>query len=174
MQPCRKRNAHTRNRHGIRDFSLLHSRRPQSPPTNRPPIAPGRRRHAQLSPMSILPIASLLLGSAFLLFAGGVTALLLPLKGGMEGFSALSLGLIGTGWAIGHVVGCLLAPKLVQRVGHIRSFSVVAACAAISILLTSLLTTPWAWIRTTPTALSSRWRRSPPVTPGASGIGAGK
>lgn len=94
----------------------------------------------------LLPIGALLLGSAFLLFAGGINALILPVRGAAEGFSALSLGLLGTGWAIGYISGCLLTPKLVARVGHIRSFSVMAAVAALAILASLLLLKPVAWI----------------------------
>ncbi|MBU1213364.1 MAG: MFS transporter [Alphaproteobacteria bacterium] len=94
----------------------------------------------------ILPIAALLLGSAFLLFAGGINALILPVRGAGEGFSSFSLGLIGTGWAVGYVLGCALTPGLVARVGHIRSFSVMAAVAGLAVLLSLLLITPWAWI----------------------------
>ncbi|RVT82715.1 MFS transporter [Rhodobacteraceae bacterium CCMM004] len=94
----------------------------------------------------VLPISALLLGSGFLLFAGGINSLILPVRGSAEGFSAVSLGLLGTGWAVGYVSGCILMPRLVGRVGHVRSFGVTAALAAISILLSLLLITPWAWI----------------------------
>ena len=93
-----------------------------------------------------LPVSTLLLGSAFLLFAGGINGLILPLRGQYEGFSALSLGLLGTGWAIGYVSGCIFTARLVGRVGHIRAFGAMAAIAAISILLSALLVTPIAWI----------------------------
>ena len=46
----------------------------------------------------LLPVWALLLGSAFLLFAGGVNGLILPVRGEIEGFSAATLGLLGTGW----------------------------------------------------------------------------
>lgn len=94
----------------------------------------------------ILPIAALLMGSAFLLFAGGINALLLPVRGTAEGFGSFSLGLLGTGWALGYVLGCILTPGLVARVGHIRSFSVMAAIAGVAVLLSLLLISPWAWV----------------------------
>ncbi|HSF95757.1 MAG TPA: MFS transporter [Thermohalobaculum sp.] len=94
----------------------------------------------------ILPISALLLGSAFLLFAGGINSLILPVRGSAEGFSAFSLGLLGTGWAVGYVSGCVYTPMLVARVGHIRSFSVMAAIAALVILASLIFLTPWAWI----------------------------
>lgn len=92
------------------------------------------------------PAAALLLGSAFLLFAGGINGLILPVRGSAEGFSAFSLGLLGTGWALGYVSGCVLTPRLVARVGHIRAFGAMAAIAAVSMLGSAILINPWAWI----------------------------
>ena len=94
----------------------------------------------------ILPISALLLGSFFLLFAGGINGLILPVRGSAEGFTDLSLGLLGTGWAIGYVSGCLYTARLVQRVGHIRAFSVMCSLAGIVILAQLLILSPHAWI----------------------------
>ena len=80
---------------------------------------------------SLLPLTALLMGSALLVFAGGVNSLILPVRGELEGFSAASLGLLGTGWALGYVAGCLRTPALVARVGHIRAFGAMCAIAAI-------------------------------------------
>jgi MFS family permease len=93
-----------------------------------------------------LPVTALLLGSAFLLFAGGINSLILPIRGTNEGFSDVSLGLLGTGWALGYVSGCIMTSPLVARVGHIRSFGAMAAIAAISILVSAIVIDPWAWI----------------------------
>lgn len=95
---------------------------------------------------SLLPLSALLLGSAFLLFAGGVNSLILPIRGDAEGFTATSLGLLGTGWALGYVTGCLRTPALVARVGHIRAFGAMCAIASIAVLLSLVLITPWVWI----------------------------
>ncbi len=95
---------------------------------------------------SLLPLTALLLGSAFLLFAGGVNSLILPIRGEAEGFSAAALGLLGTGWAVGYVIGCLRTPAMVARVGHIRAFGAMCAIAAIAVLLSLLIMTPWVWI----------------------------
>ncbi len=94
----------------------------------------------------LLPISALLLGSGLLLFAGGIHGLILPVRGSIEGFSASSLGLLGTGWAIGYVAGCVIAPRLVGAVGHIRTFGVMCALAAVSILLQALVVQAWAWV----------------------------
>lgn len=94
----------------------------------------------------LAPIAALLLGSAFLLFAGGINGLVLPVRGSAEGFSALSLGLLGTGWSIGYVSGCILSPRLVANVGHIRAFGAMAALASVSLLGSAIMVDPIAWI----------------------------
>ncbi|MCR9126001.1 MAG: MFS transporter [Rhodobacteraceae bacterium] len=94
----------------------------------------------------ILPISALLLGSALLLFAGGINALILPVRGAAEGFSATALGLLGAGWAIGFIAGCWYTPRMVARVGHIRAFGVVSALAAVAILASALLVSNEAWI----------------------------
>lgn len=93
-----------------------------------------------------LPIAALLAGSALLLMAGGLHGLLLPLRGSIEGFSDASLGLLGTGWAIGYIAGCLLIPPIVSRVGHIRTFGVLCSLAGIVVLLNLVLMHPLFWV----------------------------
>ena len=93
-----------------------------------------------------LPISALLLGSAFLLFAGGINGLILPVRGNHEGFSSASLGLLGTGWALGYVAGCMITASVVSRVGHIRAFSSLSAIAAVSMLGSAILVDPWAWV----------------------------
>lgn len=95
---------------------------------------------------NLLPLSALLLGSAFLLFAGGVNGLILPIRGDQEGFSATALGFLGTGWAVGYVAGCLRTPVLVARVGHIRAFGAMCALAAIAVLVSLIVMVPWVWI----------------------------
>ncbi|MDN2568386.1 MFS transporter [Aquibium sp. A9E412] len=97
-----------------------------------------------LSPFA--SIVSLLFGTAFLLTASGLHALLLPIRGQAEGFSATALGLLGTSWAAGFVAGCFVAPWLVRRVGHVRAFGACAATAAIIALLTGMIVDPVAWV----------------------------
>lgn len=94
----------------------------------------------------LLPISALLLGVSCLLFAGGMNGLILPVRGAAEGFSAVSLGALGTGWAIGYISGCLMTARLVANVGHIRSFSVMCALAAVAILASLTFLSPYAWI----------------------------
>lgn len=91
-------------------------------------------------------IIALLFGTAYLLSASGLHALLLPLRGQFEGFSTTSLGLLGTSWAGGFIAGCYLAPRLVRRVGHVRAFGALAASAATIALLTGMFVEIKTWI----------------------------
>jgi MFS family permease len=95
---------------------------------------------------TVASVVSLLLGTAFLLAASGLHGLLLPLRGTAEGFSTTALGLMGTAWAAGFVLGCFLAPRIVRRAGHIRAFAAFAASAAIVALLTGMVINEPAWI----------------------------
>lgn len=94
----------------------------------------------------VLKIYALFLGSAILMFGGGLQGLLLSVRGAEEGFSLFSLGLIGTGWSIGFVAGSIAVPALVQRVGHIRGYAVMAAVGAFTILLNLLWINDIGWI----------------------------
>lgn len=94
----------------------------------------------------LIPIFALIIGSAFLMVAGGLNGLILPLRGTHEAFSTFSLGMLGTGWALGYVAGCLYTPRLVRRAGHVRTFAVLAAIAILSVLISLLIIQPGAWI----------------------------
>jgi len=95
---------------------------------------------------SALKIYALFIGSALLMFGGGLQGLLLSVRGAEEQFSLLALGLIGTGWSVGFVAGSITVPMLVQRVGHIRAFSIMAAIGTITILLNLLWVNDIGWI----------------------------
>ncbi|HEV7344971.1 MAG TPA: MFS transporter [Devosia sp.] len=95
---------------------------------------------------SVIKIYALFLGSALLMFGGGLQGLLLSVRGAEEGFSLLALGLIGTGWSVGFVAGSITVPVVVRQVGHIRAFSVMAAIGTVTILLNLLLINDISWI----------------------------
>jgi MFS family permease len=96
--------------------------------------------------MNLRPIASLLLGVAFLLAGNGLQFTLLPLRGHADGFSALALGVIGSAYYFGFVGGCLLAPYLILRAGHIRAFTALVALAVVVGLAYPLAIQIYAWI----------------------------
>ncbi|WP_099865092.1 MFS transporter [Pararhizobium haloflavum] len=95
---------------------------------------------------NILPIASLLFSAFLMLMAGGLSGYLLPLRAVAEGWSTLTISMMATGYAVAFTAGCLLTPRLVLRVGHVRVFSVLATLMSISLLLHALVIHPVAWI----------------------------
>ncbi|MCB1507985.1 MAG: MFS transporter [Hyphomicrobiaceae bacterium] len=99
------------------------------------------------SPLVVLaPVATLLLSVALLLSGHGLQTTLVPLRGALEHFSAFSLGLIGSGYYVGFVTGCLIGPRLVVRVGHIRVFTALVAAASAAALVHALAVDPFVWI----------------------------
>jgi MFS family permease len=95
---------------------------------------------------NLLPVLALLLGTLFLFTGNGLHSLLLPVRGTAEGYATTTLGLLGTTWATGFVLGCLTAPKLVRRIGHVRAFSGFIAIIAIIALLTGIIVDPIWWV----------------------------
>jgi MFS family permease len=97
-------------------------------------------------PAALVSVSALLLGVAILLLGNGLIGILLPVRATFENFATTSIGLIASGYSAGFVVGCLSVPHIVRRVGHIRTFAVMAAIAASAVQLMALLVGPLAWI----------------------------
>src|SRR5690554_1025561 len=94
----------------------------------------------------IAPISSLLAGVALLLLGHGLLNTLLTLRGVAEGYSTGMIGLLMSGYFAGFLVGTWLAPSLIRRIGHIRTFSFYAALAATVVLLHVMVVNPWVWL----------------------------
>ncbi len=87
-----------------------------------------------------------LLATAGILIAGnGLQGTLIALRGSAEGFSPAVIGLLGAGYYLGFMAGCLRTPRLLQAIGHIRAFATMAALAAIAALAMVLVVNPVAW-----------------------------
>lgn len=77
-------------------------------------------------------------GNAYLLTLIGVQL-------GQKGIEPTSVGLIMVCYSVGFVAGAFLAPKLLLRVGHIRSFAALAALTAMASITYPLIDTLWFW-----------------------------
>jgi MFS family permease len=97
-------------------------------------------------PPAIVSISALLLGAAMLLWGNGLQGILLPVRATIESFSTSTIGLIASAYSLGFVVSCRYAPHIVRRVGHIRSFAVLAAIGSCVVLLLVLVVHPVVWI----------------------------
>ena len=77
----------------------------------------------------MITLAALLLSVALLLTGNGLQGTLLPVRANLEGFSTLSVGLMGGAYFFGFTLGCLRGSTLLRRVGHIRVFAAMTAAA---------------------------------------------
>jgi MFS family permease len=57
----------------------------------------------------------------------------------------MAVGAMGSFYYLGFVVGCFVGPRLLARVGHIRTFAVAAALTAATVLLQPIFTQPAMW-----------------------------
>ena len=87
---------------------------------------------------TLLPIAALLASVAMLFMANGLLGVLLPLHALFIGYSSFEIGVLGTTYFAGFFAGCLLGPRLVRRVGHIRSFAALVGVICALVLLMGL------------------------------------
>ena len=90
-------------------------------------------------------IGAILLSTAFLLLGNGLIGTLTPVRAHLEGFSNMAIGAMGSFYYLGFVVGCFVGPRLLARVGHIRTFAVAAALTAATVLLQPIFTLPAMW-----------------------------
>ncbi|MBB3809709.1 MFS transporter [Pseudochelatococcus contaminans] len=95
---------------------------------------------------ALVPIISLLMSTFFMMVGAGLASIVLPVRGAMEGWPIYMIGLLGTGYALAFTAGCLIAPRIVRRAGHVRAFASLAALLAIAALLHGLIVHPVFWI----------------------------
>src|SRR6185295_5194975 len=94
----------------------------------------------------ILAIGAILFSTALYIVGNGLIGVLIPVRAHLEGFSNLALGVIGSAYFAGFVVGCFAGPRLLARVGHSRTFAVGAGISAASVLLQSMFVSEFLWI----------------------------
>ena len=80
-----------------------------------------------------------------LLMGMGLLGTFLSLRMTIAGFSALATGLIQAAYYAGLVIGSLACPRLVQRVGHIRTFAALGAATTATVMLHGLFFSALAW-----------------------------
>jgi MFS family permease len=82
---------------------------------------------------SIKRVSTLLFGVAVLLTGHGLQLTLVPLRADSMGWSSIAIGVLGSVYFSGFLIGCFVIPRLVERIGHIRTF------AALTALMTSVV-----------------------------------
>tara|TARA_Y100001970_G_C14177407_1_gene827791 strand:+ start:322 stop:1560 length:1239 start_codon:yes stop_codon:yes gene_type:complete len=88
---------------------------------------------------------ALFFGFAIICLAHGLQGTLIGIRAFTEGFSFVATGFVVAGYYIGYLLGSILIPILLERVGHIRVFAALASLASIAILLHSVFLDPLSW-----------------------------
>ena len=88
---------------------------------------------------SLRSFQSVLLSVALLLTGHGLQLTLLPLQAHAQGWSNDLIGLTGSAYYLGFVLGCVFIPRVIRNVGHIRTFTVFVTVATLSVLIADSL-----------------------------------
>jgi MFS family permease len=88
---------------------------------------------------------ALFLGMGLIMLGNGLQATLLGVRASIEDFGSIVTGVVMSGYFIGLIAGCNKVPKMVGRVGHVRTFCALASLASTSILVQAIFVTPWVW-----------------------------
>ena len=88
---------------------------------------------------------ALFFGFALICLGHGLQGTLIGVRSVLEGFTFISTGLVVAGYYVGFLLGSILIPILLNRVGHIRVFAALASLASIAILLHSVFIDPYSW-----------------------------
>ena len=91
-------------------------------------------------------IAALLTSILIVVTGNGLLSTLVPLRAKVEGFSDISIGLIGSCYFIGMLVGTMATPSIVRSTGYIRAFAAFIALAIFGTLMFSIFVMPLAWL----------------------------
>lgn len=93
----------------------------------------------------LLPLSSILSGTGVMVIGVGLLFSVLGLRAGLSEFSSATTGLIMSAYFVGYILGTMLCPALIHRVGHIRTFAAMASIASTMPLLHALWVDPWFW-----------------------------
>lgn len=96
--------------------------------------------------LALRPFFPLLIAAGILLAGNGLFSTLIAVKGVQEGMSASQIGWMGTTNFIGFLIGCIVAPRILRSVGHIRAFAALAALAASATLVIAMKSDPYNWM----------------------------
>ena len=88
---------------------------------------------------------ALFLGIGLLTISNGLLGTVLTIRGYEIGFSAATIGLMQAGYPLGALLGCVIAPKLVEKVGHIRAFGALASLCSTAAIVHLITVDAWTW-----------------------------
>ena len=94
---------------------------------------------------AIFSVWAVIVSICLLMSGSGLQGSLLGLRAPLAGFPDLVTGIIMSSYYFGFVLGARTVPLLVERVGHIRTFTALASLASISALGHAVIIDATAW-----------------------------
>src|ERR1700730_3471459 len=87
---------------------------------------------------------SALLAAVYILIAGNALSnTLIPLSATASGFAPLAVGLIGSSYFGGMLLGCRWGPRVIARAGPRRAFAAFVVVASVATLAHPIFVDPW-------------------------------
>ncbi|MGF1625184.1 MAG: MFS transporter [Alphaproteobacteria bacterium] len=87
----------------------------------------------------------LLAGMLLLMVGNGLLVTVLTLRASGLGFGETAIGLMQAAYPVGTLLGCVVVPRLVSQVGHIRVFAALGSVASTASLIHLVTHDPWSW-----------------------------
>lgn len=88
----------------------------------------------------------LFIGLSLIALAVGSQGSLLGVRATIEEFGDLVTGALMSAYFVGFLLGSLYSPKIIQKVGLVRSFGAFSALASVTILVHSMIIDPSIWM----------------------------
>jgi MFS family permease len=95
---------------------------------------------------AVSSLSALLLSVLFLISGNGLLNTLVPLRGKLDGFPESAIGLIGSAYFFGMLLGTFFAPAIIRRAGAVQAFAAFAAATVVAALVFPALPQWTAWI----------------------------
>jgi MFS family permease len=78
---------------------------------------------------------ALLLGVMLLMLGNGLQGTLLGIRGKIEGFTAVEMSYVMSGYFVGFLFGSRMTPEMIRRVGHVRVFAALGSVISAALIL---------------------------------------
>lgn len=88
----------------------------------------------------------LLLGMGILMLGAGLLSTLLGVRATLEQLPTPVIGVIMSSYYVGYLLGTVVAPHLLRKVGHVRVFAALAAVASAATLIQGGFVAPAPWV----------------------------
>ena len=95
---------------------------------------------------TLISVSYLLAGYASLFVGNALLTTLISLRAQEDNFPLLTIGFISAAYFLGLFFGARSTNLIVSRIGHSRSYAVLASVGAVLALLHALVVDPYAWI----------------------------